>query len=47
MNRQGLISADGDLTKTGKLIADIKMLIADRRNGIKKGKRAKKEGKRK
>jgi hypothetical protein len=36
MNRLGLISADGDLTKTGKAVADIKMLIADRKRQIKK-----------
>jgi hypothetical protein len=30
MNRGGLISRNGELTKAGKAIADIKMLIADR-----------------
>jgi hypothetical protein len=36
MNRQGLISANKDLTKTGKAIADIKLLIAERKRGLKK-----------
>jgi hypothetical protein len=38
MNRQGLTSPNANLTKTGKLIADIKIAIADRKRGIKKSK---------
>jgi hypothetical protein len=36
MNRQGLISADKDLTLAGKAIADIKLLIAERKRRLKK-----------
>jgi hypothetical protein len=35
MNMQGLITADKDLTKVGKSIADIKIAIADRKKGNK------------
>jgi hypothetical protein len=38
MNKQGLISADKDLTKIGKSIADIKLLIARRTRENKSGK---------
>jgi hypothetical protein len=31
MNRLGLISGSGELTKTGKAVADIKMLIGDQK----------------
>jgi hypothetical protein len=47
MNKQGLISADGGLTKAGRMIADIKILIAERKRGAKKRKnpqRRKKDG---
>jgi hypothetical protein len=40
MNHLGLISANKDLTKIGKTVADIKLLIADRKRGTKKGKKA-------
>jgi hypothetical protein len=36
MNHLGLISGDKDLTKAGKTVADIRILIAKRRRGIKK-----------
>jgi hypothetical protein len=36
MNHCGLISTHGELTRTGKLVADIKLLIADRKRGAKK-----------
>jgi hypothetical protein len=36
MNHCGLISNDEDLTRAGKTIADIKLLIADRERGRKK-----------
>jgi hypothetical protein len=36
MNHLGLISADKDLTKIGKSIADIKLLIAERKRELKK-----------
>jgi hypothetical protein len=39
MNRLGLISADKHLTRIGKTIADIRMLINDRKRGAKKQKR--------
>jgi hypothetical protein len=35
MNRLGLITADGDLTLAAKAVADIKILIADRKRGVK------------
>jgi hypothetical protein len=44
MNRRGLISANADLTKVGKSIADIKLLIADRKRGIKKSKKSRTGG---
>jgi hypothetical protein len=37
MNVRGLISGHGDLTKAGKAVADIKLLIAERKRGMKKG----------
>jgi hypothetical protein len=44
MNRRGLISGNGDLTRAGKTAADIKPLIAGRKRGIKKrGKPRRKE----
>jgi hypothetical protein len=36
MNRCGLISTHKDLTIAGKLVADIKILIAERKRGMKK-----------
>ena len=36
MNHLGLISTNRDLTKVGKSIADIKLLIAERKRAIKK-----------
>jgi hypothetical protein len=45
MNHLGLISADKDLTKEGKLIADVKLLIADRKRGLKKRKISRKKEK--
>jgi hypothetical protein len=36
MNHCGLISAHRGLTKVGKSIADIKLLIADRKRKLKK-----------
>jgi hypothetical protein len=36
MNRCGLRSAHGELTKTGKAVADLKLLITDRKRGAKK-----------
>jgi hypothetical protein len=39
MNREGLISNHRDLTKVGKSIADIKILIAERKRRAKKTKR--------
>jgi hypothetical protein len=39
MNHEGLISSDRDLTRAGKTIADIKLLIADRKRGTKKRKK--------
>jgi hypothetical protein len=36
MNRHGLISVHKDLTGVGKTIADIKLLIAERKRGIRK-----------
>jgi hypothetical protein len=39
MNRCGLISTHRDLTKIGKSIADIKMLIAEREREMKSGKK--------
>jgi hypothetical protein len=36
MNRRGLISNNGDLTRVGKSIADIKLLIAARTRGVKR-----------
>jgi hypothetical protein len=39
MNSCNLISGHGELTRAGKAVADIKLLIADRRRGIKKRKR--------
>jgi hypothetical protein len=39
MNRLGLISSNADLTRTGKLIADICLLISDRKRKIKKSKK--------
>jgi hypothetical protein len=39
MNKQGLISADKDLTKIGKSIAGIKLLIARRKRDMKTGKK--------
>jgi hypothetical protein len=38
MNRHGLRSDSADLTKAGKAVADIKLLIAGRKRGIKKRK---------
>jgi hypothetical protein len=38
MNHLHLITAHRELTKTGKMVADIKLLIADRKRGIKKKK---------
>jgi hypothetical protein len=43
MNRLGLISADKSLTKQGKLIADVKLLITDRKRGLKKRKNSQKK----
>jgi hypothetical protein len=40
MNRLHLISAQRELTKTGKAVADIKLLIAGRKRGIKKRKKS-------
>jgi hypothetical protein len=42
MNRYGLRSAHGELTKTGMAVADIKLLIAERKRGLKKKPRRKK-----
>jgi hypothetical protein len=39
MNHEGLISVRKDLTEAGKLIADIKLLIGDRKRGAKKKKK--------
>jgi hypothetical protein len=39
MNHEGLISAHKDLTEAGKLIADIKLLIGDRKRGVRKKKK--------
>jgi hypothetical protein len=39
MNRYGLRSAHGELTKTGKAVADIKILIANRKREAKSGKK--------
>jgi hypothetical protein len=46
MNHLDLISANGDLTRAGKAVADIKLAIADRKWEIKKAKksRRRKEG---
>jgi hypothetical protein len=38
MNHEGLISARRDLTEAGKLVADIKLLIAKRKREMKTGK---------
>jgi hypothetical protein len=38
MNRRGLVSNDKDLTRAGKTIADIKLLITKRKRGAKKKK---------
>jgi hypothetical protein len=38
MNRQGLRSGHGDLTRAGKTIADIKILISGRKRALKKKK---------
>jgi hypothetical protein len=43
MNRQGLISPNASLTKTGKLIADVKIAIADRKRSLKRCRRAEKQ----
>jgi hypothetical protein len=43
MNRLGLVSKNKDLTKTGKAIADIKLLIAERGKGLGKNKTGAKE----
>jgi hypothetical protein len=40
MNKQGLICNHRDLTLAGKAIADIKILIADRKQEIKTGKKS-------
>jgi hypothetical protein len=40
MNHSHLISAHRELTKTGKAVADIKLLIADRKHGVKKRKKS-------
>jgi hypothetical protein len=40
MNHLGLITANRDLTLAGKAAADIKMLIADRKRGVKKRKKS-------
>jgi hypothetical protein len=45
MNHLGLISADKDLTKEGKLIADVKLLISDRKRGIKKSRKSQRQKK--
>jgi hypothetical protein len=47
MNRLGFISANADLTKAGKTIADIKIKIADRKRGMKKIKKSRSNGDRK
>jgi hypothetical protein len=39
MNRWGLRSGHGELTRAGLAVADIKMAIAERKRGIKKTKR--------
>jgi hypothetical protein len=39
MNKGGLISPHPELTKAGKAIAALKLVIADRRRGIKKRKK--------
>jgi hypothetical protein len=39
MNRCGLIFAHKELTQSGKIIADIKLLIAERKRGKKKGRK--------
>jgi hypothetical protein len=36
MNHRGLISNNGELTRTGKLVADVKLLIAERKREAKK-----------
>jgi hypothetical protein len=41
MNRLGLISADGDMTRAGKAVAAIKLLISERKRGVKKRRRKK------
>jgi hypothetical protein len=43
MNKLGLIYKNSDLTKTGKLIADIKLQIGKRKRGRKKQKRGRNE----
>jgi hypothetical protein len=42
MNRWGLISTHKDLTRVGKSVADIKILIADRKRGSKKSRNKRK-----
>jgi hypothetical protein len=44
MNRLGLIHAFADGTKAGKIIADIRIKIAERKRGAKKRKRGKRKG---
>jgi hypothetical protein len=42
MNRLGLRSGNGELTRIGKAVADVKLLIAERERGLKKKPRRKK-----
>jgi hypothetical protein len=44
MNRLGLISPNKNLTQIGKTVADLKMLIADRKHGAKKNKKSRAKG---
>jgi hypothetical protein len=40
MNKLGLVSADGDLTRAGKAVADIKLTISERKRGAGKKKKS-------
>jgi hypothetical protein len=40
MNRCGLISTRKDLTKTGKLVADIKIMVSEKKHAAKKGRKS-------
>jgi hypothetical protein len=44
MNHLGLFSQNGDLTKIGKSVADIRMLIASRKREIENSKKSRRTG---